>query len=116
MNIQLTPAALARLQEVCQLVTPKLYLLYDNEGCGCAVNGVPHLLVVQQTPAYVAIAQSEGAYIYFNPLHAIYFEEQMTIDYQPERMAFTLKSSQQIYTNDLRISGIADSQSRSCSL
>ena len=116
MNIQITPVALTRLQEICKLATPKLYLIYDNEGCGCAVNGVPHLLVVEQPPAYVAIAQTVGVEIYFNPLHALYFEEHMTIDYNPERLAFALKSSQQIYTNDLRISGIAASDSHSCSL
>lgn len=80
-------------------------LVYDNEGCGCAVNGVPRLQLVDSVSEndQLATINDERLRVYFNPLHSIYFEDRLKLDYNPEKNAFTLSSDQQIYAHDLNI-------------
>jgi uncharacterized protein YqkB len=108
MNIQVSAAAVSAIKRKSGSESPVLRLLYDNEGCGCAVNGVPLLAIVAQAEAHDEAAQVTGAsasdvHIYFQPLHAIYFEERMNLDYSDARAAFRLSSDGQIYSSDLRV-------------
>jgi uncharacterized protein YqkB len=85
-----------------------LKLVYDIEGCGCAVNGVAQLWMVPTTKATEAWPEATGSplQIMYAQKDAVYFEERLIIDYRDSK-AFVLKSDNQIYNNhlDLLIKG-----------
>ncbi len=108
MDIQVSAVALAAIVRKCGDESPILRLVYDNEGCGCAVNGVPLLAIVAQSEADDEAARVTGVSesnvrIYYAPLHAVYFEERLELDYSEARAAFRLSSAGQIYSADLRV-------------
>ncbi|WP_159883369.1 iron-sulfur cluster biosynthesis family protein [Paenibacillus puerhi] len=76
-----------------------LKLVYDNEGCGCAVSGVPTLWIesAPQPNDFQVEATGLQHAVWVDKKHEIYFEERMTVDYKNEGRAFVLKSSGQIY-------------------
>jgi uncharacterized protein YqkB len=108
MNIHFSDGALRRLQQLAQSEQPKLQLMYDNEDCGCAVNGVPLLAIVKHVDEQYVAAQvaTELLSVYYFPQHAIYFENEMQIDFNPATNALKLSSAQQIYTHDLHVKNI----------
>jgi Fe-S cluster assembly iron-binding protein IscA len=105
MNIQISERAVERLQQISRGERPIVQLMYDNEGCGCAVTGVPMLALVEQIDAqYVqANVNDTRLALYYYPQHAVYFEDHLRIDYSPANNAFKLSSAQQIYTNDMKV-------------
>lgn len=96
MQIHCTKAALQHIAERQGQSEAKLKLVYNIEGCGCALSGVSELWLMEHVLEDDAL--STGAYpIYYDTRHAVFFEDEMTIDYSPSRRAFTLKSNGQIY-------------------
>jgi uncharacterized protein YqkB len=79
-------------------------LVYDTEGCGCAVNGVPALWAVDAAEPGSAEAESNGLRLLYEPKHAIFFDERMSITYLPDANSFRLASDSQIYTTRLALS------------
>ncbi|WP_248925544.1 iron-sulfur cluster biosynthesis family protein [Paenibacillus hamazuiensis] len=104
MHITFTPAAAEQLEPKLAEPSSRLKLVYDNEGCGCAVNGVPALWIVDNGNPEDRSAKGEPFDVLFQAKDEIYFEDAMLIDYNPERRSFILKSNQQIYTTHLRLS------------
>ncbi|SDC45238.1 Uncharacterized protein YqkB [Paenibacillus sp. UNCCL117] len=82
-----------------------LRLVYDNEGCGCAVNGVPTLWIENAPqPNDLAIVTSGLAHaLWIDKKHEIYFEDFMTLDYKSEGRSFILKSRGQIYNAHMNL-------------
>ena len=82
-----------------------LKLVYDNDGCGCAVNGVVQLWMVPDEAASEAWIKATGSTlkIMFAQKDQIYFEERLIIDYEASGRAFILKSNNQIYNNKLNL-------------
>jgi uncharacterized protein YqkB len=79
----------------------QLRLVYDTEGCGCAVNGVPALWVVDaKAPGDVAV-DCEPLGMSIDPRHEVFFEDHMRIDYRPDARCFRLFSDNQIYASRL---------------
>src|SRR5262249_52363118 len=78
-------------------------LVYDTEGCGCAVNGVPALWAQDGPEPGHKRAESEGPQVWHEPRHEVFFEERLRVGYLPEHRSFTLTSDGQIYTNRLRL-------------
>ncbi|MDB4868913.1 MAG: iron-sulfur cluster biosynthesis family protein [Cohnella sp.] len=74
-------------------------LVYDTEGCGCAVNGVPALWAVNAPEPGDTAADSDPFTLWHDPRHALYFEDTLRISYQPETRSFRLASDGQIYTS-----------------
>lgn len=74
-----------------------LKLAFDSEGCGCAVNGVPTLWLVNRAEEQDLRLQGKPFEVLLDKKHEVYFEERMTVDYIPEGIRFVLKSSGQIY-------------------
>ncbi|MEK8127066.1 iron-sulfur cluster biosynthesis family protein [Paenibacillus filicis] len=76
-----------------------LRLVYDNEGCGCAVNGVPTLWLEHAAQPHDFQVEVSGApsELWMDKKHEIYFEDRMTLDYKEEGRSFVLKSNGQIY-------------------
>jgi len=105
MKIEFTRQAADRLRMQLPDGATGLRLVYDTEGCGCAVNGVPVLraLAGEAPPPKEAKAESEPFDVWYEPQHEIYFEDKLRIDYSDERGAYVLMSDNQIYTTDLRL-------------
>jgi uncharacterized protein YqkB len=106
MEITVTETAqheIARQLEHCHLHMLKLF--YDTEGCGCAVNGVPQLLMAPRIEASEAwpLAVEKPVPIIYAIKDAIYFEDYLTLDYKASAHAFILKSNNQIYNANLSL-------------
>ena len=64
MNIQLTRQAELKLKDKLGDKPGAIRLIYDTEGCGCAVNGVPSLRIVDE-PTTEDIAVETGSTVPF---------------------------------------------------
>lgn len=105
MNIQFTSEALQKLQPYIDDKDTLMKLVYDADGCGCAVSGVPALWVLnkQQVKEEVRNASHEPLQIVYEPRHEVFFEDRLKLDYHSDKRAFKLSSDGQIYSTDLAI-------------
>jgi uncharacterized protein YqkB len=113
MEITVTASAQNELEQ--QLVKHDLSaikLVFDNEDCGCAVNGVAQLWMAPPQKASDAWleAKSSAFQILYARKDEIYFEDHLTIDYRAAGRAFILKSDNQIYNANLTLLVKGDSQ------
>jgi uncharacterized protein YqkB len=69
-----------------------LKLVYDIEGCGCAVNGVPILWFVKEIEEYDEEIKSNENSIYIDKSQQVFFDETMVIDFSVSTNCFQLKS------------------------
>jgi uncharacterized protein YqkB len=99
MQLNFTESAKEQLEKQNIVDTASVKLVYDTEGCGCAVNGVPQLWLVERRSADASEIEIEGGPlpVMCEKKHEVFFEERMTLDYSPDRRAYVLKSGGQIY-------------------
>lgn len=71
-------------------------LIYDTDGCGCAVNGVPMLLLVDQLDEHDVEIETNDMPIWMEKHQLIFFDDQMTLDVVDGAGCFQLKSPNQI--------------------
>ncbi|WP_342496461.1 iron-sulfur cluster biosynthesis family protein [Bacillus sp. FSL K6-3149] len=77
--------------------TKELLLRYDSEGCGCAVSGVPMLwLTSERTGEWEQLKNSQHLKLYIHIAQKVFFDEEMTIDFNEKANTLMLKSPQQI--------------------
>lgn len=81
----------------------KLKLVYDAEGCGCAVSGVPTLWITDKTDSNDFTVQDEPYLLLMDRKHEVFFEENMIIDYNKKGHCFILKGGGQIYNAHMRL-------------
>lgn len=105
MNINLTSQAIEHLQPYINDDNTVLKLVYDADGCGCAVSGIPALWVLtkQQLQEDVQDALQEPLRIVYEARHEVFFEDQLKLDYLADKRAFKLSSVGQIYAADLAV-------------
>ncbi|SFF09076.1 Uncharacterized protein YqkB [Paenibacillus catalpae] len=102
MRITFTPAAVKALTPYIEDDGRQLKLLYDTEGCGCVVSGIPALELIEQGGPDDKLAQGDPFPFWFEPRHEVFFEPELRIDYDTARGTYSLKSDNQIYTLNLR--------------
>jgi uncharacterized protein YqkB len=102
MRITFTDSAITAIRERFA-VDAKLKLVYDTEGCGCAVSGVPALRVIGRAEQDDEQAASNAFAVYFAKRQAVFFEEELAVDFLPDARAFRLKSKQQIYSGSMAV-------------
>jgi uncharacterized protein YqkB len=103
MRIDVTPEA-AGLLAAMPGVGRRLRLVYDTEGCGCAVSGVPALQAVNEPLAGDQEAETDGPYaIGYDPRQEVFFEDRLVIDRAPNGDGLMLRGAGQIYTAHLRV-------------
>lgn len=73
-------------------------LVYDTEGCGCAVNGVPALWAISEPVQGDIAADGDPFTLWHDPNHSVFFEDLLKVSYNPVKMSFGLSSDSQIYT------------------
>ncbi|WP_158630060.1 iron-sulfur cluster biosynthesis family protein [Cohnella sp. AR92] len=103
MIIEWSEAAVAALRARTGDSNSVWKLVSDSEGCGCAMNGVPALWQVDAPEKDDLQAVSVPIPLWYEPRHAIFFEERMRITYDERLRAFALASDGQIYTNRLAV-------------
>lgn len=102
MHITFSPIAVEKLAP--ELTEGKLLrLLYDTEGCGCVMSGVPALQILPSPKDGDAVATGDPFAIWYQPNFEVFFEDHLTIDYSEKNASFVLKSNSQTYTNHLRV-------------
>lgn len=96
MQITFTDTAIGQLKP---LLNDKslLKLVFDSEGCGCAMNGVPTLWIVPEADPKDLKAEASPFRLVYNPKHEVFFEGAMKIDFHPRNKSYILKSDNQIY-------------------
>ena len=115
MRLDLTEAAARRLAAYAPAGEDRFRLLYDAEGCGCAVSGVAALELTdeprepdEREAEIGPAAARSGIRITYLERQAVFFDERMRLDYAAERLAFRLASDGQIYGSP----GVADRRRR----
>ncbi|CAH1195162.1 hypothetical protein PAECIP111893_00627 [Paenibacillus plantiphilus] len=103
MHFTFTDTAVEQLSAMLKDGNRSLRLKYDTEGCGCVVSGVPALELIQSPDDDDKQAEGSPYAVWYEPRFAVFFEPRLRIDYNAERYSFSLKSDNQIYTNNLRI-------------
>ena len=76
-------------------------LVYDTEGCGCAVNGVPALWAVDGPMPGDVEADSGPLALWIDEQQSVFFDEALKLDFRPDRQSYTLASDNQTYTTRL---------------
>ncbi|OIJ22170.1 hypothetical protein BKP45_05735 [Anaerobacillus alkalidiazotrophicus] len=80
----------------------KLLLLYDTDGCGCAVNGVPVLHVLSGIgEENLQKIETNSIPLFMYSKHTVFFDELLEIVYQDHKLK--LVSKNQIFTHHLQV-------------
>lgn len=102
MHIQITDQAAGQIHKFQLKEHDELKLVFDSEGCGCSVSGVPTLWIVNSVGERDLHATGEPFRLLYDKKDEIFFEDRMTLDYRQES-GFVLKSSGQIYNAHMRL-------------
>ncbi|TDF99538.1 iron-sulfur cluster biosynthesis family protein [Paenibacillus piri] len=103
MHITFTDHAVEQINSRFAPGDGELKLVFDSEGCGCAVSGVPVLWIVDQAADKELRAEGTPYRIVYEKRHEVYFEDRMVLDFEPKRGSFILKSDGQIYNAQMRL-------------
>ncbi|HZG85380.1 iron-sulfur cluster biosynthesis family protein [Paenibacillus sp.] len=105
-NISMTPAAVERLASYERQPGDRIRLVYDSEGCGCAVSGVASLWLTNAAEPDELEAETNAPALPVTYLkrQEVFFEDNLRLDYSPERRTFRLSSDGQIYGNGIVVS------------
>jgi uncharacterized protein YqkB len=105
MNIHFTDEAAAHIRDTyfAKSAAGAIKLAYDTEGCGCAVNGVAALWLVDSPEEDDMLARSNVFTIFYDPRHEVYFEERLLVDKRGDARDFVLKSSAQTYNPSMKV-------------
>lgn len=103
MVINCTNQAIAEINRKMGANIAKIKLVYNVEGCGCALSGVPELWAVDQVSEFDQLIKAGSFPIYYDKRHTVFFEDELFIDYSPEKRVFILKSKQQIYNAHMQL-------------
>ncbi|MCQ6560202.1 iron-sulfur cluster biosynthesis family protein [Paenibacillus mendelii] len=103
MHFTFTPAAVEQLSGYLKDGERSLKLLYDTEGCGCVVSGVPALQLIQAPDQDDRQGAGDPYGVWYEPRYEVFFEPRLKIDFDRTRHTFSLKSDNQIYTVHMRL-------------
>ena len=97
MKITFTDSAIERLTPYMDQGDARLKLVFDTEGCGCSVNGVPTLWLVSEESQQDLTAETNSFKLIYNSKDEIFYEANMKIDFSERIKSYILKSNNQIY-------------------
>lgn len=104
MFIELTDSAINQLKQYIHQPADRIKLVYDSEGCGCAVSGVAAVWITDQEDDDDVRAETNAADLplYHLRRQEVFFEDKLRLDYREDRRAFRLSSDNQIYGTNLQ--------------
>ncbi|WP_016939178.1 iron-sulfur cluster biosynthesis family protein [Bacillus siamensis] len=104
MQIHVTDAAKhTLLQAMDANPEKKAQLRYDAEGCGCAVSGVPAIWLADELTGQCERIETNGLPLYIQTSQKVFFDEEMTIDYNEKAKTLVLKSPAEILSPRMSI-------------
>lgn len=103
MEINITAAAVEKINERTEGREGYLKLKYDTDGCGCAVNGVVALWFVPELEDDEIAIETNNRTVYVEKSKMVFFDEQMMIDFSQATNCFQLKSPQQILNGQMSL-------------
>jgi uncharacterized protein YqkB len=103
MNIIFSEEAKRQLEKQLPDNAGILKLVYDTEGCGCAVNGIARLQCVTEREPDDLAAGGNFREVLYAARQEVFFEDELIIDYVPAAKSFLLKSKQQIYNPRMQV-------------
>ncbi|RSK27730.1 hypothetical protein EJF36_13070 [Bacillus sp. HMF5848] len=83
--------------------TACLQLFYDIEGCGCGVNGVPVFKEIKEPGSNIIQITSNWGRIYLHTQQAVFFPENMIVDYYEKSSHLQLKSKEEMVNPHIQI-------------
>lgn len=78
-------------------------LMFDAEGCGCGVNGLPALWILDKPEPNDLVIESNSVPFYISKWAAIYYEEHLQLDAEVNYPAFRLFSNSQTYSSNVQL-------------
>lgn len=104
MFIELTDSAVNQLKRYMEQPADRIKLVYDSEGCGCAVSGVAAVWITDQEDADDVRAETNAVDLplYYLGRQEVFFENKLRLDYREDRRAFALSSDNQIYGTNVQ--------------
>ncbi|WP_035097684.1 iron-sulfur cluster biosynthesis family protein [Anoxybacteroides tepidamans] len=96
MNITFTEKAMQQLELILSQKNKQLKLKYDTDGCGCVVNGVPTLWLVDHADEDDVAVATNYIPILLEKSRLVFYDDTMTIDVVDGAGCFQLKSPNQI--------------------
>ncbi|TCK07842.1 UNVERIFIED_ORG: uncharacterized protein YqkB [Anoxybacillus amylolyticus] len=90
--ITFTDAAKRALASIVAESGRQLKLMFDTDGCGCLVDGVPALWLVDKADDDDLAVETNFVPVLVERSRLIFFDEAMTIDVKPGTTVFQLKS------------------------
>lgn len=107
MNIHVTPEAAHHLISTNRIRPNEtaLKLIYDTDGCGCAVNGIARLVPIPRTDLEEgeALTATSPVTVVYETRQEVFFEDELILDYLSDRRHYVLKSRNQYYNPTLII-------------
>ncbi|MGG3563457.1 iron-sulfur cluster biosynthesis family protein [Neobacillus rhizosphaerae] len=96
MQINITEAAIEKINDRTVGRKGFLKLKYDTDGCGCAVNGVITLWFVPVLDQDDLAIETNDRPVYVEKAKTVFLDDEMKIDFSQTANCFQLKSPQQI--------------------
>lgn len=103
MNIQITERAESFLRKQIGNKSSPVRLVFDSEGCGCGVNGIPALWILSAPDVNDITIHSSTVPFVINRIHAVYFEENLYLDSEEGYPSFRLSGDSQLYGQNVRL-------------
>jgi uncharacterized protein YqkB len=103
MNIHWSEEAIQEVQARFGLETKIWKLVFDSEGCGCSVNGVPTFWAITAPVPNDIQAGSNAFEVWYEQQQEVFFDDQLRVTYIPNTRSFQLASDGQIYSNRLKL-------------
>ncbi|KKB36212.1 iron-sulfur cluster biosynthesis family protein [Bacillus thermotolerans] len=101
MNIHITERAAERLESKLESGT-YLKLHYDTEGCGCGVNGVPVLWIVDEAAEGDVKIQTNAMPVLVEASQMVFFAEKLTIGVSGANL-YRLSSPEEILNGQMNL-------------
>ncbi|MBE3571002.1 MAG: iron-sulfur cluster biosynthesis family protein [Bacillales bacterium] len=95
MNITITEKAAEALKQKMKTPSSYIKLHYDTEGCGCSIDGVPVLWLVDSKTKEDEVVETNKYPILVEKSKKLFFDDCLTIDWNPNG-TFQLKSANEI--------------------
>ena len=96
MYIEWTDQALTKITEKINSASGYLLLKYDTDGCGCVVDGVTALWLVQELDDDFVKVETNSLPIYVEKSKMYFLDDSMKIKFEPTANCFMLISPNQI--------------------
>ena len=81
MELMITENAISKIQELNQQNLKYLLLRYDTVGCGCGVNGVPTIDLVNQMEENHIKVENKVIPTIVDKMQSVFFAENMKLDF-----------------------------------